>query len=124
MIHIMLPSQYLGRALLHSATPDKRLMAAVLQTAIDDCRGSRSRRARGLRVPSSAHALGKARAYVASTDRSWAFSFECLCEALDLDPGSLRRELGIPVAGRTMQAVVPCPDPVRADGPIAGRLHG
>jgi len=34
-----------------------------------------------------------ATAYVASTDRTWPFSFENLCEALGLDAGRLRTEL-------------------------------
>ena len=112
MIHTMLPSQYLARAGSSVGNPNKRLMAAVLQTAVDDWRGSLSRQARGLGAPLNRRATGKARAYMASADRAWAFSFERLCEALDIDPGSLRRELGIPMAGRIMDVV----------GALSGRL--
>jgi len=73
--------------------PHKRLMAAVLQTVVDDCRGSVYRRARGYRTPIAQRDVRKATAYLASTDRGWAFSFENLCQALGLDAGRLRREL-------------------------------
>jgi hypothetical protein len=95
MIHIMLPAQYLHRTGLRLAEPHKRLMAAVLQTVVDDCRGgSAYRRATGQRAIDS-RAVRKAVAYVASTDRAWPFSFENLCDALDVDAGSLRRSLDV-----------------------------
>lgn len=84
MIHIMLPAQYPGR--VRPADPHKRLMAAVLHAVIDDCRGG----GRGAIGDGSAR---KAVAYVASTDRTWPFSFENLCDALELDAAALRREL-------------------------------
>ena len=93
MIHVMLPTQYLRRADSHLVEPHRRLMAAVLQTVVDDCRGSVYRRARGDRTPIARRDVRKATAYVASTDRRWAFSFENLCQALGLDAGRLRREL-------------------------------
>ena len=73
--------------------PQKRLMAAVLQTVLDDCRGSAYRRRLGLETVKNLGALREAVAYVASTDRSWPFSFENLCEALGLDAGHLRHAL-------------------------------
>jgi hypothetical protein len=74
------------------ADPLRRLMAAVLQTALDDCRGSAyGRRLLGLR--SNLPARLDAADYVASTDRSWPFSFENLCEALGLDAGHVRHVL-------------------------------
>ena len=99
MIDVMLPTQYPRRA--HSRNePHKRLMAAVLQAAVDDCRGSVYRRARGC-TPLGPRPVRKALAYVASTDRTWPFSFENLCEALDLNAEGLRTQLRIPpvVAG-------------------------
>ncbi len=89
MIHDTLPTQGLRSAV----EPHKRLMAAVLQAVVDDCRGSVYRRARGYRTPIAQRDVRKATAYVASTDRGWAFSFENLCEALGLDAGRLRRAL-------------------------------
>jgi hypothetical protein len=96
MIHIMLPTQYLRRAGTHLVEPHQRLMAAVLQTVVDDCRGSAYRRARGLKPILARHDVRRALAYAASNDRSWPFSFENLCDALGLNANSLRRELQIP----------------------------
>ena len=91
MIHIMLPAQYANR--VRSAEPHKRLMAAVLRAVVDDCRGGAAyRRATGKGVI-GARSVRKAVAYVASTDRSWPFSFENLCDALGLDATALRQEL-------------------------------
>ena len=93
MIHVMLPTQDVRRAETGLAEPQRRLMAAVLQTVVDDCGGSVYRRARGYRRAVSRHDRRKATAYVASRDRTWSFSFENLCEALGVDAHRLRREL-------------------------------
>lgn len=91
MIHIMLPAQYASRARL--GEPHKRLMAAVLRAVVDDCRGgSDYRRATGQGVV-DAGSVRKAIAYVASTDRTWPFSFENLCDALGLNAAALRHAL-------------------------------
>ena len=73
--------------------PHKRLALAVLQTVVDDCRGSSYRQAAGFAPRLDRRAYEQARDYLASRDRSWPFSFENLCEAVGLDPGSLRQEL-------------------------------
>ncbi len=75
----MLLTQYLDQSESRLAEPHRRLMAAVLRAAVDDCRGSRS--------------LGEVFDYVTSTDRVWPFSFENLCDALGVDAECLRREL-------------------------------
>ncbi len=67
-------------------------MAAVLQGVVDDVRGSAYRRAAGHGSPTTRQ-LRAAVAYVASRDRRWPFSFENLCEGLDLDPRRLRRAI-------------------------------
>jgi hypothetical protein len=91
MIHIMLPAQYASPGRL--AEPHKRLMVAVLRTVIDDCRGgSVYRRAAGKNAV-GVGIVRQAIAYVASTDRAWPFSFENLCDALELDAAALREEL-------------------------------
>lgn len=54
-------------------------MVAVLRVAIEDA--------------CDAAATTKAMAYVDSTDRAWPFSFENLCEALDMDAADIRRQL-------------------------------
>ena len=86
MIHIMLPAQYASRVSL--AEPQKRLMAAVLQAVVDDCRS-------GCKDVIEARRVDRAVAYVASTDRAWPFSFENLCDALGLDAAALRQELTV-----------------------------
>jgi len=75
-----------------AAASCRRLMAAVLRSVLYDCRGSAYARARGY-PPTDSGAIHRAIAYVSSTDRRWPFSFENLCDALDLDPDLLRRSL-------------------------------
>ena len=89
----MLPTQYFRGANSRLVEPHKRLMAAVLQTVVDDCRGSAYRRARRYETPIGWRGVRKATAYMASSDRTWPFSFENLCEALGLNAGCLRKEL-------------------------------
>ena len=91
MIHVMLPIQYLRQAGQRVVEPQKRLMLAVLQTVVDDHWGSAYRRAAGRGAVTDPKSLREASAYVASTDRSWPFSFENLCEAIGLDADYLRR---------------------------------
>jgi len=93
MIHVMLPVQYLRAPGERRMEPHKRLALAVLQTVVDDCRGSSYRQAAGFAPLLDRRAYEQARDYLASRDRSWPFSFENLCEAVGLDPGSLRQEL-------------------------------
>jgi hypothetical protein len=71
-------ARHLDRAELRPGQPQRRLMAAVLRAAVEDIRDT---------------AQTNAVAYVTSTDRAWPFSFENLCEALDMDAGDVRREL-------------------------------
>jgi hypothetical protein len=94
MIHVMLPTQYLRRPGGRHDEPHRRLMAAVLQTVVDDCRGTAYRRARGFGTRPRARGVRQAAAYMASTDRSWPFSFENLCDALGVAPDDMRRALG------------------------------
>jgi hypothetical protein len=94
MIGILVPTEHASRARVRGAEPQRRLMAAVLQAVVDDCRGgSVHRRSRG-DAPIEARGIRRAIAYVASTDRAWPFSFENLCDALALDADGLREELG------------------------------
>ena len=93
MIHVLLPVQYLNKPGERRREPQTRLMLAVLQTVVDDYRGSRYRQAAGFAVRRDPRTYAAARAYVESTDRTWPFSFENLCEAVGLDAGSLRTEL-------------------------------
>jgi hypothetical protein len=87
-MYVKLPTQDVRTTSSHRAEPHRRLMAAVLKTVLDDVRGP-SRRASGHR------AHEQARAYVASTDRSWPFSFENVCEAIGIDADGVREQLGL-----------------------------
>lgn len=93
MIHVMLPAQYLRQPGRRTSEPHRRLMAAVLQTVVDDYRGSTYRRRAGFGPSTDVKEARRATAYVASTDRDWPFSFENLCEALGVDADGLRRQL-------------------------------
>ena len=90
MIHTMLPEQFLQKPGTRAAEPRKRLMLAVLMTAVDDCQGSAGRQTESGVDRRSIH---EALRYISSTDRSWPFSFENLCEAVGLDAAWLRRRL-------------------------------
>src|SRR5262245_33803946 len=98
MIHVMLPVQYTRSPAGPLAEPHRRLMAAVLRAVVEDCRGGTGYRHAVGAGAIDARDVRNAIAYVASTDRSWPFSFENLCEALGVDAGNLRRALAV-VAG-------------------------
>ena len=79
--------------------PHRQLMAAVLQTAVDDCWDSVSPRSAGYGTFAAGRRFREARVYMLSKDREWPFSFENLCDALDLDVREVRRALlGAPKA--------------------------
>ena len=67
---------------------ERRLMLAVLGDAVD-C----YRRGRGARDPATRLLFDETRAWVESTDRRALFSFESICDALDIDADYLRRGL-------------------------------
>jgi len=85
--------------LVRLAEPHKRLMAAVLRAVVDDCRAGTAYRRSAGHTAIDVRYVRKALAYVASTDRTWPFSFENLCEALDVDADTLRHQLD---AGRAV----------------------
>jgi hypothetical protein len=65
---------------------ERRLMLAVLGDAVDCCR--RGRRARD---PATRLLVDETRAWVESTDCGATFSFESICDVLDIDADYLRR---------------------------------
>jgi hypothetical protein len=87
---VLLPSQDIRGGSASVAEPQRRLMAAVLHAALADCRAGSSRESL---FPSDRRGIFQATSWIASTDRSWPYSFENICEALGLDPDGLRREL-------------------------------
>jgi hypothetical protein len=86
---IILPAQYFS-AFRRDGGPkrERLLMLAVLEDAVD-CfqKYAYSRDPRGRAM------LKEAEGWVNSTDRSWLFSFEKICEELDIDAEYLRRGL-------------------------------
>jgi hypothetical protein len=92
----MLPTQSAIPRGMRLAEPHKRLMAAVLQAVLYDCRERDAGRPSSCAAPQTvAREVRTAIAYVASRDRAWPFSFENLCEALGFDPQCLREALDI-----------------------------
>ncbi len=87
----LLPSQYfaaLKRKGQHE--PERRLAIAVLQDAVDCYKkhlGARDRKARQLFLD--------AEEWIISDDRSWPFSFENVCDLLQINPEYLRRGLAV-----------------------------
>ena len=85
----MLPSQYfdrLGRR--HTRGGEHRLMLAILEDAVDVYRkqaGARDARRQAM--------FAEAETWIESTDRTWIFSFENICEALGIEVEYLRRGL-------------------------------
>ncbi len=85
----LLPSQYLDRILPEvTLQPEKRLMLAVLESAVATYQRfalATSRRGRRL--------FDEAQAWFSAADETWPFSFEVICSGLSMDPGFLRRGL-------------------------------
>jgi hypothetical protein len=91
--HTLLPDQYSIPPTSRVSLPQRRLMMAVLQTVVDDVQGSLHRRSAGCHGPVDRRDRERALAYIASTDRSWPFSFENVCEAVGVDAARLRGAL-------------------------------
>ncbi len=84
---ILLPEQRVlpGRQAMQG---ERLLMLAVLEDALD-C----YRKCRRSREPATRLLFDETRAWLDSRDRDTLFSFESICEALDIDPDYLRRRL-------------------------------
>jgi hypothetical protein len=70
------------------ATPEQRLLLAVLDEAISTYRrhvGARSGRGRAL--------FANAQAWFSSDDTGWLFAFESICDALQVDVSGVRSQL-------------------------------
>jgi hypothetical protein len=115
----LLPSQYfaaLKRKGLHE--PERRLAIAVLQDAVDCFQKhlrARDRKARQLFLD--------AEEWICSTDRSWPFSFENICDLLQINPEYLRCGLNAwrenqPEQPQASRKVVPFPQLAVASKPL------
>jgi len=85
----LLPSQYFA-ALRHKGAhePERRLVVAVLQDAVDCFQkhvAARDRKSRQLFLD--------AEEWIGSDDRSWPFAFENVCDLLQINAEYLRRGL-------------------------------
>jgi hypothetical protein len=87
--------QYSSLISVRVTEPHKRLMVAVLRAVVDDCRGGSVYRRSVGHAAIETRFVRTAAAYVASTDRGWPFSFENLCDALDVNADALRDELRV-----------------------------
>lgn len=81
------PAQWEDR-LRAPASPELRLMAAVLIDAIRDHRNGAH--ARGVRARKLARLAAR---WIAAREPAWPFSFESICAVFDLDADGLRRRL-------------------------------
>jgi hypothetical protein len=86
---MLLPSQYFDRLRRRSEyDAERRLMIAVLEDAVDVYRkqaGAREHRGRQL--------FADAEEWIENRDRTWLFSFENICDVLDIDASYVRRGL-------------------------------
>jgi hypothetical protein len=86
----MLASQYFDRVRRRKdLTGEQRLMCAIIEDAVETYlkHATASRRDLRERVAEVEH-------WIASTDRSWLYAFETICDYLGLDASYLRRGLG------------------------------
>jgi hypothetical protein len=74
--------------------PEAELMRAVLETAIAD-RLARGQAAAITRNGKRIRPIDDATRWFLGRDRRWPYSFENVCAVLGLDPGSIRRRLGM-----------------------------
>ncbi len=84
---LLLPEELIPRR-MRPASPERYLAYKVLCTAIEDLA-----KYRFAKRPSHQRMYFEAWKWVASGDRSWGYSFERLCDALDLDPNRVRDKL-------------------------------
>jgi hypothetical protein len=81
-----------GTTPAHPVTPEKRLMAAVLNDALDVVGAPGGRHRRKL--------VRATYAWFASDDTEWPFSFRNICAVLGIDPFALREVVGRHAHGR------------------------
>lgn len=83
------------------SSPERKLLAAVLWDVIDVLQMDPAIRRRNIRKQ---RVYGEAVRWVMSDDRGWIFSFENICDSLNLDAGAarmaIRRRFGLQVGFR------------------------
>ena len=84
----LLPSQYFPPR--HKRTPEHRLMIAVFYEALHCLERHRfDTNLEGRRL------FREAQDWFLADERDWPYSFECICEVLDLDADAVRECLGV-----------------------------
>jgi hypothetical protein len=83
----VLPTQFLPHWKPDACLPERRLMVAVLALAFTEYQQYAAKGCRNHR------GFTDVAAWFASADASWPFSFVALCEALGLNPRSIRAGL-------------------------------
>jgi len=85
----LLPSQFFDRVRRRTEHDgERRLMIAVLEDAVDVYR-----KQAGARDPRGEQLFQEAEAWIDDPDRTWLFSFQNICDVLDIDVDYLRRGL-------------------------------
>jgi hypothetical protein len=86
----LLPTQYFDRMRRRRTEYDgeRRLMIAVLEDAVDVYR-----KQHGAQDPRGRVLFEEAAEWIESTDQTWIFSFENICDVLDIDSAYVRRGL-------------------------------
>ena len=85
----LLPSQFFDRVRRRGQQEgERRLMIAVLQDAVDVYRKQAT-----ARDPRGRQLFQEAEEWIEDRDRSWLFSFENICDVLDIDGDYLREGL-------------------------------
>src|SRR5438093_11169595 len=85
----LLPSQFfdrMRRRIEHDG--ERRLMIAVLEDAVDVYR-----KQAGSQDPRGEQLFNEAEVWIEDPDRGWLFSFQNICDVLDIDADYLRRGL-------------------------------
>ena len=111
-LEVLLPVQFDAYVQRRRAwTGEQRLMAAILEDAVDVCTSPAT-----LANAKRQRLQREAMVWLRSNDRAQMFSFLRVCEALDLDPGTIRR-------GVYLRRVEACPPngPPRVIGEGVGR---
>ena len=85
----ILPDQFFSAFSHQDALgPERRLMLAVLQDAVECYQKYALSRS-----PQGRNEFREARDWIASTDRGWAYSYENICDVLGIDSAYIRRGL-------------------------------
>ena len=88
---LILPSQYFGAP--GKQAPEHRLLRAVLRDALECLQ-----RHRGAASSDGRRLFDEARRWFLADEIGWPYSFEGICEALDLDASAVRRRLRVALA--------------------------